>query len=372
MKFFIKGVALLIISVLMLNCDGDYRKKATGGFGDVVVVMDSTNFESETANAIRQTFGKWIQTIPGNPPMYDLSFRDFNNNAQLEQIKRNKNIIIAAPIDDSTNVGDFVRALLDDQVEQRVEEGSSFAFPFEDQWYRDQWTIILSSSSDSLLAEKIRNSSQTLTNNLLEKEFARWEEEIYERGEQTAISDSLWENNGWRIRVQHDWSHNIDTTHTENGDTYYFTTMRRALPDNDRWFWAWWKEDVTSIEYLDDEWINAKRDSLMEKWIRGSREQSYVTTEYRRPVNTRSFELNGDLAYETLGTWQMTNDAMGGPFVNLTVYDEETKRLFMMEFAQFAPRYNKRRFVRQFRTMLRTFEVDSTWTSQTNQPMAQQ
>lgn len=372
MKLFIKGLALLIISTMMMNCDGDYRKEASGGFGEAVVVMDSSQFESQTAQAIRDTYGQAIKTLPSYEAMFDLRFIDFNNNEQLEQIKRNKNIIIAAPIDDSTNVGEFVRALLDDEVEQRVKEGSSFAFPFEDEWYRNQWTIILSSSSDSLLAEKIRNSSETITDNLLQKEFKRWREEIYERGEQAALSDSLWENNGWKIRVQHDWSQNIDTTYTENGDTYYFTTMRRPLPNNDRWFWAWWKEDVTSIEYLDDEWINAKRDSLMEKWIRGSREESYVTTEYRRPVDTHVFELNGDLAYETLGTWQMTNDAMGGPFVNLTVYDEETNRLFMLEFAQFAPRYNKRRFVRQFRTMLRTFEVDSTWSSQTNQPMARQ
>jgi hypothetical protein len=60
----------------------------------------------------------------------------------------------------------------------------------------------------------------------------------------------------------------------------------------------------------------------------------------------------------------MTNGAMGGPFVTLTVYDDETKRLFMLGFIQVAPKYQKRKFVRQLREMLRNCESDSTW----NQP----
>jgi hypothetical protein len=62
---------------------------------------------------------------------------------------------------------------------------------------------------------------------------------------------------------------------------------------------------------------------------------------------------------------------MAGPFVNFTIYDKETSRLFMLEFAQFAPKYNKRRFVREFRAMLRTFESDSTWQGNTNRAVAE-
>ena len=62
----------------------------------------------------------------------------------------------------------------------------------------------------------------------------------------------------------------------------------------------------------------------------------------------------------------MTNDFMGGPFVHFTYYDQMTDRLFMVEYAQFAPSVNKRRFVRQFQAMGRTFESDSTWNQSGN------
>jgi hypothetical protein len=374
MKVLKTFLLVLTIGLSTIACEGDYRQEAVGAFGDAVVLMDSTEFESETAEAIRQTYGRGIQTLPNYESLFDLRFTDFRNNEELEAIKKNKNLIIASTIDDSSNVGRFVRALLDDRVEERVRNGESFAFPLEDQWYRNQWAIILTSTSDSALADNIRSTEESLVNSLMEKELTRWEYEIYDRGENFALEDSLWQNHGWKIRIQHDWMKNVDTSYVDNDEMNHMVTMRRPLPDNDRWFWAWWKDSVKTADFVDSDWINAKRDSLMEQWIRGSRDSSYVTTEYRRPVETDTLRVDGNLAFETLGTWRMTHDAMGGPFANMTIYDDETDRLFIIEFGQFAPRYNKRRFVRQFRAMLRTFESDSTWASKDNaaQNMASQ
>ncbi|HKK47279.1 MAG TPA: DUF4837 family protein [Balneolaceae bacterium] len=373
MKSFIKTTLLLFIVAAWVGCSGDYRQQASGAIDHVVVVMDSTQFHSQTADAIRGTFGRWIQTLPNPEPLFDLSFRDFDNNAQLNQLKKFKNIIVAAPIDDSTNTARFIRALLSDKVEQQVRDGKVFAFPLQNKWYKNQWSLLLTAPSDSALAKQINNSEETLTDNLMEKTFVRWRGQVYDRGEKTQLEDSLWNEHGWKIRVQHDWYKNVDTMYTHNGETAHFLTMDRQLPSNDRWFWIWWKK-TDDISYLSNDWINAKRDSLMEKWVRGTRDSSYVTTDYKHyPVNTTSFKLNGNLTYETLGVWHMTHDAMAGPFVNLAVYDEDTHRLFLLEFDQFAPKYKKRRFVRQFRAMIRTFQSDSTWTgNNNNKPMAKE
>lgn len=368
MKILVKISLLALISVSWMGCEGDYRQKAVGSQGDVIVVMDSTEWNSQTAEAIRETFGKSMFTLPSPQPKFDLNFREFNTNDQLDRLKRFQSIIIAAPINDSTNAAKFIRALLNEKVEKQVRNGEAFAFPLQDKWYKDQWSIILTAPSDSALAKQIRNSEERLTARLMDKEFKRWKEELYDRGEQFAKEDSLWNDYGWKIRVQHDWHTILDTTYTDSsGSEMHFYRMNRPLPENQRWFWAWWKEGVTDVSYLDNDWINAKRDSLMKKWIRGTRDSSFVTTEYRRPVETDDFMMNGDLTHETLGTWRMTKDAMGGPFVNFTIYDDETNRLFMLEFLQFAPKYDKRRFVRQFRTMLRTFKSDSTWQKTTAQ-----
>lgn len=370
MKRTIYLLAAITFTAFLANCGGDYRPQATGGFGEAVVIMDSTQFESETAQAIREVYGQGIQTMPQWEPMMDLRFQDFSTNDELERLRKNKNIIIAAPIDDSTNTAEFVRALLSAEVEEQVKQGNAFAFPLQNQWYKNQWSIILTAPNDSVLARNIRQSKETLANQIMEKEFQRWTAEIYAAAEQTDISDSLWTNHGWMMRVQHDWRPNVDTTFTENGVENNFITMRRNLPDNQRWFWAWWINDAPPQDSLSAQWINAKRDSLMERFIRGTRDSSYVTTDYEHhPVNTDTLSLDGRPAYETRGVWRMTQDAMAGPFVNMTIYDELNDRLFMLEFGQFAPKYDKRRFVRQFQAMLRTFESDSSWSQNQQQQM---
>jgi hypothetical protein len=358
MRSRIQLLVLFIASLGFIGCEGDFRERAKGNIREFIVVMDSTEWDSETANAIRDTFGKYVFTLPNAENYYDLTFMQIRSQSQLERLRQQKNLIFAAPIDDETNTAAQVRAFLDDGVEQRVREGESFAFPIEDQWYKDQYVMILSSSSDSALATKIRNSELALLSDALDKELLRWTWDVYEKKEQVQYSDSLWDEHGFSVRFQHDYFKRIDTTD--------FQSYRRYLPQNDRWMWIWWKDNVTDINFLDDDWINATRDSLSQQYIRGSRDSTqYVSTEYRRAVETRSFQDGRLIVYETLGTWQMINGAMGGPFVNFTYYDPATSRLFMIEYSQFAPSVRKKLpFVRQFRAMGRTFESDSTW----NQP----
>ncbi len=355
MRFYLSLIPVFIFTLFFsISCDSDYRPMSIGGPDEVIVVMDSTLWDSETSLALEDTFGKWIETIPGYEPTYRLIFRDFSTNSELDELRRYKNIIIASPIDDDTNVANLIRAILSDEVEERVRNGDSFAFPLRDRWVRDQWTLILTSTSDGDLAEKIVNSERSLVGNLLELEFERRTHEVFRRGEQVAIRDSLWQKHGWSIRMQHDYVQSVETD-----DVVVF---RRYLPDNNRWILGWWQDNVENIDFVNQEWINAHRDSLLEQYLRGERDESYITTEYRRSVITD--EVNRDdriIGFETLGTWTMTNDFMGGPFVNFTYYDPETQRLFMLEYGQFAPSVTKRRFVRQFRAMGRTFQSDSTW-----------
>ncbi len=347
--FLIFSVAALFIGTA---CDGDYRRSAQGGFSEVLVVMDSTQWDSATAEAIRATFSQEVLTLPSPEKKYNLRFMDLRTNRDLEYAKNFKNTIFAAPIDEESNVGSFIRAVMSEDIKQRIADGRNFAFPLKDRWYRDQWTLFLSAPDHETLARRILESERSLVGYLDEVERGRWTREVYRRGEQVHLADTLLENHGFSIRVQHDYRIGVDTTG--------FVSMRRFLHDNDRWIWFYYIEDQDGLDDIDQDWINAKRDSLMRNYIRGTRDESYVTTEYRRPIETKDTRINGREALETRGTWQMTNDIMGGPFLHYTIYDEDQRRIYMMEFAQFAPRYRKLRFMNQFEAMAYTFETDTT------------
>jgi hypothetical protein len=342
---------LLTAYPLLTSCGSDYKPAARGAHSEILVVMDTTQWGSETYHALEETFGNMILTMPRPQPRFDLRFTGIRTNRDFENIKRHKNVIVAAPIDEETVVGQLMRGILSEDIKDRIRNSQNFAFPLRDRWYRDQWVLFLSENSDEELARRIRGAERRLVSGLEEIEIQRWTDEVYRRGEQPEVSDEMWEKYGWSMRVQHDY--NI------GADTVGFVSLRRYLPDNDRWIWFHWKDDVRSIDQIDEQWINARRDSLLERHIRGSRDDSHSMTDYRRPIETRTTSVNDMYAWETRGIWRMQGDAMAGPFINYTIYDDDLNRLYMIEYAQFSPRFPQRDFLYQFMAMVRTFRSDS-------------
>lgn len=337
---------------LFSSCEGDYRRAAQGGFSEILVVMDSTKWDTPPAQALRETFGKKRMSLPQPEPRYDLRFLHLGTNRDLEYAKNFKNTIFIAPINEESNVASFIRGILSPDIQNRILEGKNFAFPVKDRWYRDQWTLFLSAPDEKVLADKIYDSSSSLIDYLDKIERERWTRQVYRRGEQKELSEELMQNHGFSFRVQHDYRIGVDTTD--------FVSLRRYLHDNDRWIWIWYKDDVDGLESYDTSRIHELRDSLMMQYIRGTREESYVKTEYRRPFEKKHVTINGLPSIEIRGTWQMAGDMMGGPFLHYTLYDPNKRRLYMLEFGQFAPRYQKRRFVNQFEAMAYTFVTDAT------------
>ena len=350
MKSTIPFFLLFIFS--LIGCSGDFRPTAKGELDTIVVIADTTQQDASLLyEALMETFGRPLETVPGYEPTYRILIDNPSTEQELERFKERTNVMIAAPLDEQSNPGSLLRSMLNDELEQQVRANESFAFPIQELWAKNQWVLLLSSTTHEELAQHIKNNGEYLIQRLLDSELERRVEEIYGKGEQTALSDSMMQKYGWSVRMQHDYFQTMDTTK--------FVQYKRILADNERWMWAWWTDEVKDPEMLNPEWINSKRDELMKMYILGRREGSYIQTEYRRAVITTPIEHTDYIAFETLGTWRMENDFMGGPFVNFVYYDPANSRLYMIEYGQFAPNVGKRRFVRQFRTMGRTFNTES-------------
>ncbi|NBW85165.1 MAG: DUF4837 family protein, partial [Proteobacteria bacterium] len=187
-------------------------------------------------------------------------------------------MIIAAPLDENSNPGSLLRSMLNEELEGQVRSNEAFAFPIKELWAKNQWILLLSSTTHEELAGHIRNNGEQLIQRLIDSELDRRVEEIYGKGEQTVLSDSMLQKYGWSVRMQHDYFQTMDTTQ--------FVQFKRILADNERWIWAWWADDFVDPGQITPEWINTTRDDLMKRYIQGRREGSYIQTEYRRVVNT--------------------------------------------------------------------------------------
>lgn len=360
------GLAVSLLAVgLLAGCggafEGDYRPRATGPEGEIMVVMDSTHWNAELGDAVRQHIGPYVETLPTPERTFDLQQVNLTSDRMFDIVQTHKNVVFVAPLDDDTPVANFLRNRLSDDVLQAALDGTPVVVPRNDLWRRSQRVYYMTAATPEQLAQAIEERGANIRETFHEVTLERMEREMFERGRQNNLEDTLMQRHGFAVNVQHDYRIAIDTT-TENRG---FVWLRRVLTDTRRELVIHYVDGMAPSD-ITPEWIYATRDSLTEKYLRGN-VAGFVRTDYRRPLETEETEFLDRYAYITRGLWhfvQRTGDdeslqgmAGGGPFVNYTFYDQETARVYMIDGSVFAPEYGKRSFLRQLEVIAHTFRT---------------
>lgn len=111
------------------------------------------------------------------------------------------------------------------------------------------------------------------------------------------------------------------------------------------------KEDNFSVEN-----IIAKRNEVLKNNVPGMFENTYMTTaEYITPT-VQFVKYKGREFAETRGYWEVQGDYMGGPFVSHSFYSQDGSEIIVTEAFLYAPRYDKRQYLRQVESLLYSFE----------------
>lgn len=99
------------------------------------------------------------------------------------------------------------------------------------------------------------------------------------------------------------------------------------------------------------------RDSIGKTHIPGRLDGSYMITEKAyRPYYYKTI-LENKKTFLTKGTWEVANDYMAGPFVNYIIEDKTEKRLLVIEGFAFAPSVNKRDYMFELETIIKSFSL---------------
>ncbi len=98
------------------------------------------------------------------------------------------------------------------------------------------------------------------------------------------------------------------------------------------------------------------RDEFVKK-VPGSTYGSYMKTVYSfedMNLYPEGEDVSIDENYGRFirGLWNMKNDFMGGPFISLSTYDEVNQRIITIEGNIFAPKFDKREYLRELESIL--------------------
>lgn len=101
----------------------------------------------------------------------------------------------------------------------------------------------------------------------------------------------------------------------------------------------------------------ALRDTFMGRNIPGYNPGSVMQTN-PECVDVRNYTQNGQFIQEARGLWEMSGDAMGGPFVSQSRVDSMNNRVIVTEAFVYAPSKMKRSMIRRLEASLYTLRMN--------------
>lgn len=102
--------------------------------------------------------------------------------------------------------------------------------------------------------------------------------------------------------------------------------------------------------------IIAKRNEILRQNVPGMFENTWMTTGTFMPPQIEFFRYRGREFAQVRGLWEVENDYMGGPFVSHSFYSPDGSDVIVAEAFVYAPKYDKRQYLRQVESILFSWE----------------
>lgn len=315
----------LILALFSCSYSGQQIKPSvTGKAGEVIVVISKANWESEPGTAIRSILAVDYPQLPQKEPLFTLF--DIPENKFSKIFKSHRNIIIV----------------------NTLETLDTIRFAYQKNVWADPQTVITISAPNKKEVTKLINENGPRLKSILEqaerdriiRNTKKYEEPVLRGVVTNNIGGSPFFPNGYNLKKQTEdfiWI-SYETTYTNQGILIYSYPYEPGTPLN-----------LNSII--------EKRNKFLAENIPGMFDNSYMITSME-PVSPelKWIEYNNRDFAETRGLWEMENDFMGGPFISHSFYDKEGKNIIVLEGFVYAPKYDKRNYLRQIESILYSFE----------------
>ncbi len=345
-KFTFIFFSVIILLIILEGCS--VKERAKGQEDEILVVSDSVDY-AKLQPALKETFGKIIYT-PQPEELFQLKRKKLSD---LDRIKLQKNIIILAQLGSNTDVSKYLDTILDDKVKSLIKSDSIYVINKHDFWARDQLVMILVSTDLDKLKKDIIDHKDDLLYYFRDISNQRMARGLYNKNfEQKKIEAHLLSKYGWMIYMQADYQVAMEKPQDN------FVWLRRGPnTDMERWIFVHWIDNA-SPSFLEKDSIEAERNRLTKKYYRTTDDSAYVELYDDYRVDSE-VNFNGKYALMTQGLWRFNDLSGGGPFISYTFYDEETRRVYMLDASIFAPKYYKKSILQQVDLLLHSFKTES-------------
>ena len=329
MKRFLSYMLVALVAFGAISCNRAKSRKAllpniSGKPGEVIVVINKGYWEGNLGSIIRDSLEIDFPFLPQSEPMYDLVNVAPNGFTSMFQIHRN--IIVTNISADVTEPGVLYKS---------------------DLWAAPQCVIKINAPTEDIAIELFTKECEKIKAVLEQAERARVisNTKKYEQHELAPIVTAMAGGSphfpsGYRLKGRSDnfiWI-TYDPQFTEQSILIY---KYPVVPG----------EDMMSPESL----LKAQS-QMMQENVPGMFENTYMIIS---PVVSPSvrYKKYGEHEFaEIRGLWEVHKDYMGGPFVSHVFYTPDGQNMILMQAFVYAPKYDKRNYMKQVESVLYSFE----------------
>ena len=334
--------ALLLL--LLTSCGLENKDTALGENDFITIIADSSDFDA-LSHVMENAFARPLFT-----PQEERWFRyERYDLGDLLDHKRERNILIVAPLDATNRMGEYMRTALDSSVRALVEAGEQHVFVKQDLWYRGQTVVHLTGRNLGELRDFMAANAQQLEYYFKQAWDEREIKHLWTLPREEQPEDRLMEEHDFSLAVIRGWFVGKDST-----DLGAVLLRRQAPQETERWVLLHWV-DTENTALLTNEYALETRNRLTDILYRTYDDAAHVEVDTTNYLQFDEVNFQGRYAIRMKGLWRMNDYSMGGPFVSYLFYEEQQKRIYFLDGSVFAPRYEKKKLLQDVDVMMKTF-----------------
>ena len=322
----LKLLVLALVAVFAASCNdsSELVKQNVGGkAGEIIIVANKAEWESEPGSELRSILATPYPYLPQSEPSYTL---------------------INIPHKSFTSLFEYHRNIIILKVDPELKAEFKAV---EDVWAAPQTVIMITAPTKEEATKVIADNAEQLFNiinqaerNRIMRNSKRYEDVALRNFVADKFGGSPYFPKGYSLKKQTDnfvWI-SYETTYINLGIFVY------RIP----------YKDETSVQL---EGLMAATNDIMQENVPGMVDNSYMTISSEILPGLEVMKYKNRNFMEMRGLWEVKNDFMGGPFVIHAFYDKNNpKDIIVVEGFVYAPRYDKRDYIRQVESILYSFD----------------
>lgn len=369
MKYTILIFATVV--ALLAGCnketDPDYLPKANGKPGEIVVIVDSLQWNGALGSALKRIFRAEVPALPQDEPMFTVIYAHPERNMSL--LTQLRNLVYVFTLDQNSRGSRRLKESMSPETITRIQQDTSFFMStIQDRYARGQEVMYLFGPTEKALIEKLEKAGPRIINHFNTLERERLAKNILGRRATEGVSAFLRREQNIEIAIP------VGYKLADRRDN--FVWMRQIDPDYDKDIFISWKPYESEYQFLPDSVISWRNEIAHDYLFEDPKNPiSFLVTEQDdADVLAKQINFKGHFAMEIRGLWRTNNRTMGGPFVGYAIADQAKGLIYYIEGFAYAPGKHKREFIRELEAILWSFKVSSDLEPQEpkDQPLSKQ